>query len=179
MTTSFDCSVCNKSYKRLGESGTDGLGRHLKSARHIAKAMLVKTTRTGKTCTVVRQTDNVRIIDPLEIINKTRGLAVVVGVDTKTTQSLDNTIAPASGPDSEDDDPWAVEDQKHSLELAASHQPKCALTELDAVPYEVVQSSQELPEDATQHVLSETDTRDSALVAFPLRPSRQSVSDQV
>jgi hypothetical protein len=170
--------VCNKSYKRLGDSGTDGLGRHLRSAKHIAKAMLGKATGTGKTCTVVRQTDDARINDPLERINKTRGLAVVVGVDTKTTQSFDNTVAPASGPGPEDGDPWAVEDQKHSLELAASHQSKCAPTKLDAGPYEIIQSFQELPEDAKQHVLSETDTRDSALIALPLRPSQKPVSGQ-
>jgi hypothetical protein len=178
-TPSFDCSVCNQSYKRRGESGTDGLGRHLRSARHIAKAMLEKATRTGKTCTVVRQTENGRISNPLERMNKIRGLAVVVGVDTKATQSFDNTIAPTSGPGLDDDNSWAVEDQKHSLELAASHQLKCTLPKLDAGPHEVVQSSQELPEDATQHVLSETDTRDSALIALPIRPSRKSVSDQL
>jgi hypothetical protein len=141
--------------------------------------MLGKATRTGKTCITIRQTDDARISDLLERIDKTRGLAVVVGVDTKATQSFDNTVAPASGPGSEDDDPWAVEDQKHSLELAASHESKCAPTKLDAGPYEVFQSFQELPEDAKQHVLSETDTRDSALVALPIRPSRKSVSDQV
>jgi hypothetical protein len=165
---SFDCFLCNTSFKRKY-----GLGRHRKSAEH-KKAKLGEATRTGTTCTAARETDNTNIVDPLESKGRTRGLSVVAGAGTKKPHILRNTIASTSGPDPKGRDRRDFQGQQHSLQLAAPHQSKCAFTKLETGPYEIFQSSQELPE----HVLPETDTRDNALVTLPLRQSRRSVSEQ-
>jgi hypothetical protein len=163
---SFDCSLCNTSFTRK-----HGLERHRKSAEH-KKAKLGKATRTGTTRTTARETDHTNIVDPLESKSRTRDSSVVAGVETKKPQMSSNKIASTSGPDPKGNDWRGFQGQKHSLQLAAPRHSKCVFTKLDTGPYEIIQSSQELPE----HVLPETDTRDNALVTLPLRQSRRSVS---
>jgi hypothetical protein len=164
MAPSFECSLCKTSFKRK-----DGLRRHEESAEHKGKA-----TRTGTTYTAAGGTDHNKIVDPLESKGGTRDLPIGAGVETKKPRTLSNTIASASGPDPKGNHPWDFQGRRHSLQPAASHQSKSVFAKLDTGPYEIIQSSQELPEP----VLAETDTRDGALVALPIRPSRGSVSDQ-